>query len=115
MAARDTIRKKPKDTKGTLRRLLFYVGQYKWILALVFVLCFTSNILALLGPSLAGSAINEAAAGAGKVNFDKVFYYTKRMFICYVLSSLITISINIVMMYISKWIAGKCGKMSLIN
>lgn len=110
MAARDTIRKKPKDTKGTLRRLLFYVGQYKWILALVFVLCFTSNILALLGPSLAGSAINEAAAGAGKVNFDKVFYYTKRMFICYVLSSLITISINIVMMYISKWIAGKMRK-----
>lgn len=110
MAARDTIRKKPKDTKGTLRRLLLYVGQYKWILALVFVLCFTSNILALLGPSLAGSAINEAAAGAGKVNFDKVFYYTKRMFICYVLSSLITISINIVMMYISKWIAGKMRK-----
>lgn len=110
MAARDTIRKKPKDTKGTLRRLLFYVGQYKWILALVFVFCFTSNILALLGPSLAGSAINEAAAGAGKVNFDKVFYYTKRMFICYVLSSLITISINIVMMYISKWIAGKMRK-----
>lgn len=110
MAARDTIRKKPKDTKGTLRRLLFYVGQYKWILALVFVLCFTSNILALLGPSLAGSAINEAAAGARKVNFDKVFYYTKRMFICYVLSSLITISINIVMMYISKWIAGKMRK-----
>lgn len=110
MAARDTIRKKPKDTKGTLRRLLFYVGQYKWILALVFALCFTSNILALLGPSLAGSAINEAAAGAGKVNFDKVFYYTKRMFICYVLSSLITISINIVMMYISKWIAGKMRK-----
>lgn len=110
MAARDTIRKKPKDTKGTLRRLLFYVGQYKWILALVFVLCFTSNILALLGPSLAGSAINEAAAGAGKVNFDKVFYYTKRMFICYVLSSLITISINIVMMYISKWITGKMRK-----
>ena len=110
MAARDTIRKKPKDTKGTLRRLLFYVGQYKWILALVFVLCFTSNILALLGPSLAGSAINEAAAGAGKVNFDKVFYYTKRMFICYVLSSLIIISINIAMMYISKWIAGKMRK-----
>ena len=58
MAARDTIRKKPKDTRGTLIRLLSYIGQYKWILLLVFALCFVSNILALLGPSLAGSAIN---------------------------------------------------------
>lgn len=110
MAARDAIRKKPKNTKGTLKRLLSYIGQYTWILILIFVLCFISNILALLGPSLAGSAINEAAAGAGKVNFDHVFYYAKRMLICYVLSSLITISINIVMMYVSKWIARKMRK-----
>ena len=107
MAARDTIRKKPKDTKGTLKRLISYIGEYKWILIPVFVLCFTSNILALLGPSLAGAAINAAAAGAGKVDFDKVFYYAKRMFVCYVLSSLITISINILMVYVSKWIARK--------
>lgn len=110
MAARDAIRKKPKNTKGTLKRLLSYIGQYKWILMLIFILCFISNILALLGPSLAGSAINEAAAGAGKVNFDNVFYYAKRMLFCYVLSSLITISINIVMMYVSKWIARKMRK-----
>lgn len=110
MAARDTIRKKPKDTKGTLKRLLSYMGQYKLILIIIFLLCFISNILALLGPSLAGSAINEAAAGVGKVHFDKVFYYAKRMLICYVLSSVITISINIVMVYVSKWIAKKMRK-----
>lgn len=88
-------------------RVLSYIGQYKWILLLVFALCFVSNILALLGPSLAGSAINEAAAGAGKVNFERVLYYAKRMLICYVLSSLITISINIIMAFVSKRIAGK--------
>lgn len=110
MAARDTIRKKPKDTKGTLKRLLSYMGQYKLILIIIFLLCFISNILALLGPSLAGSAINEAAAGVGKVHFDKVFYYAERMLICYVLSSVITISINIVMVYVSKWIAKKMRK-----
>lgn len=110
MAARDTIRKKPKDTRGTLIRLLSYIGQYKWILLLIFALCFVSNILALLGPSLAGSAINEAAAGAGKVNFERVFYYAKRMLICYVLSSLLTISINMVMACVSKRIAGKLRK-----
>lgn len=91
-------------------RVLSYIGQYKWILLLVFALCFVSNILALLGPSLAGSAINEAAAGAGKVNFERVLYYAKRMLICYVLSSLITISTNMVMAFVSKRIAGKLRK-----
>lgn len=110
MAARDTIRKKPKDTKGTLKTLLSYIGQYKWILLFVFVMCFVSNILALLGPDLAGSAINEASAGAGKVNFQEVIYYAERMLFCYVLSSVITILINMVMMFVSKWIARKMRK-----
>lgn len=105
MAARDTIRKKPKDTKAAFRRLLHYIKKYRWVLLLVFTLCFASNILALLGPSLAGSAINEAAAGVGKVNFDRVFYFGKRMLFCYVLSSLITVSVNIIMMHVSKGIA----------
>lgn len=109
MAARDTVCKKPKDTKGTFKRLLRYIGHYKWILMLVFALCFTSNFLALLGPGMAGAAINEAA-GAGKVNFDRVFYYARRMLIFYVLSSLLTISINIIMMFVSKWIAERMRK-----
>ena len=71
MAARDSIRKKPKDTKGTLRRLLSYIGEYKWFLILILVLCFVSNILSLLGPSYAGNAINAATAGTGKRQFDK--------------------------------------------
>ena len=107
MARMDTVKRKPKDARGTFRRLLSYIGQYKWILAGVFLLCFVSNILALLGPGLAGSAINEAAAGAGKVNFERVFYYAKRMLFCYVLSSVITIVIHMIMMKVSRWIAKK--------
>ncbi|MCD7868323.1 MAG: ABC transporter ATP-binding protein/permease [Clostridiales bacterium] len=99
--------KKPKDTRGTLRRLIAYMADYKWILLLVLLLCLVSNILALLGPGLAGSAINEAAAGVGKVNFQKVFYYAKWMLLCYGCSSALTIAINVVMMYVSKWIAQK--------
>ncbi len=107
MASRETIRKKPKDTKGTLLRLISYIGEYKLILSAVLILCVVSNILALLGPSLAGSAIHEAEAGVGKVNFDRVFYYVKRMLLYYVSSSLLIIFINIVMMYVSRWIARK--------
>ncbi len=110
MAKRDTILKKPKDTKGTLKRMLRYVADFKWILALVLVLCLTSNVLALLGPSLAGNAIDAAAAGKAKVDFDKVYYYARRMLICYLTSSVLSISINIIMMYVSRWIARKMRK-----
>lgn len=110
MASREAIRKKPKDTKGTLLRLLTYMAEYKWVMIVVLILCIISNVLALLGPSLAGSAINEAAAGEGKVNFENVFYYAKWMLIVYVASSLITISISAIMMHISRYIAKKMRK-----
>ena len=110
MASRDAVLKKPKDTKGTFIKLLRYLKDVKWILAVVVLLSITSNILSLLGPSLAGNAINEAAAGAGKVNFDKVYYYAKRMLIFYLSSSALSITINIIMMYVSRYIAKKMRK-----
>ncbi|MBQ9197451.1 MAG: ABC transporter ATP-binding protein [Clostridia bacterium] len=105
MAKRDTVMRKPKDTKGTLRRMLVFLGPYKLVILLIAVLCVVSNLLSLWGPNLAGSAINEAAAGKGKVNFERVSYYALRMLICYLASSLLTILINVVMVNTSKRVA----------
>ena len=102
MARRDSIMHKPNDARGTLGRMLAFLGPFRLLIALVAVLCVLSNALALWGPNLAGSAINEAAAGAGKVNFSRVWYYAVRMLICYGVSSLLTISIHAVMMNVSK-------------
>jgi len=102
MARRDSIMRKPHDAKGTLRRMLAYLGQFRWVLLAIFALCVLSNVLSLLGPRLAGSAINEAAAGAGKVNFERVYYFALRMLLCYVASSLLTVSINMCMTLVSK-------------
>lgn len=110
MARRDAVLKKPKDTKGTIIRLLKYVADFKWILIGALILCLTSNVLSLLGPYLAGKAINEAAAGVGKVNFDNVFYYASRMLIFYLSSSALSISINMIMMYMSRRISRKMRK-----
>lgn len=107
MPSKQTVMNKPKDTKGALRRLLSYVSGYRRILIMALLLSFAGNVAGLLGPSLAGSAINEAAAGAGKVNFPMVLFYAKRMLLCYMISSLLTISINVLMMYVSKDIAKK--------
>ena len=102
MARRDSIMHKPKDTRGALRRMLAFLGPFRWLILLVAVLCLVSNLLALWGPNLAGSAINEAAAGKGKVDFDRVRYFALRMLICYASSSLLTISIHFIMMNVSK-------------
>lgn len=110
MAQFDSVRKKPKDTKGTFLRMMSYLGQYRNVIFGVFLLCFASNVLSLLGPGLAGKAINEAAAGKGQVNFDKVTYYVIRMLFCFLGSSILTVLINIIMVYVSKWISRKMRK-----
>ena len=79
MAKRDAVMRKPKDTRGALRRLLLYLGPWKYVIAGVIILSFVSNLLNLWGPNLAGNAIREAAAGAGKVNFDAVWHTARLM------------------------------------
>ena len=102
MARRDTVMQKPKDTRGALTRLLAMLGPFRWMILLVAVLCVTSNLLSLLGPRLAGSAISEAAAGKGKVNFERVTYFAGRMLACYLTASLLTILIHTLMVNVSK-------------
>ena len=72
MARRDSIMTKPKDSKGAFRRLLRFLGPFRYMILFVALLSVLSNFLSLLGPNLAGSAINEVAAGKGQVNFDRV-------------------------------------------
>ena len=100
----------PKDGKKALRRILSYVKEFRLLIILALILSFTSNILSLIGPSLAGKAINEAAAGAGKVDFSKVLYYVKYMLLFYVSSSLISLGISIMMTMVAKFTARKLRK-----
>ncbi len=102
MARRDTVAKKPKDTRGTLRRMLRYLGPYRYVILLVALLSLVSNVLSLWGPNLAGSAISEAAAGKGKVNFERVAHYAGLMLICYTASSLLGFGISVMMTVVSK-------------
>ena len=98
---------RPKDTRGTLRRTLQYLASYKYLFFSIVFLCFVSNVLSLMGPKYAGLAINEAAAGMGRVNFQKVRFYATRMLLVYVASSAMTFVINVGMTYLSKWVARK--------
>ncbi len=103
--ARDTVMKKPKDTRGTLRRMLGYLGPWKYLILGVVLLSLVSNMLNLWGPGLAGSAIREAAVGAGKVNFEAVGRYARLMLLCYAGSALLGFMISLIMTVISKRMA----------
>ena len=70
--------KKPKNAKSTLQRVIRYLAAYRFVILGIFLLCILSNVLSLMGPSFAGSAVNAAAAGKGKVDFPVVFVYAKK-------------------------------------
>ena len=105
MAKRDTVLRRPRDARGTARRLLRYLGPFRWVIAGVALMSLVSNVLSLWGPHLAGLAISEAAAGAGKVHFERVGYYAGRMLGCYLASSVLGFVISLVMTTVSKRMA----------
>lgn len=111
MAQEQRLKKdKPKNARGAFKRLLTYSMTYKYILLLVLVLCLFSNVLSLFGPDLAGKAINEAAAGAGKVNFSAVYNYAFKMLLCYVTSSILSYIISVIMMHVGRRLAKQLRK-----
>ena len=100
-------KEKPQNAKGALRRLLQYILPFRWQM-LLFCLCtLLSNLGSLLGPKLAGHAINAAAAGAGQVDFPLVLHYALQMLLVYVFSVLLSFIVNIGMVRLSRRVAEK--------
>ena len=65
---------KKKMNKGTVKRVLAYVGRYKIHLAFSIILAALSVAVSLYIPVLAGSAI-DTVAGAGRVDFEALMPY----------------------------------------
>ena len=102
---RGNVSSKPKDTKGTLRRVLKYLMRYRWVVIALFVCALLSNVGSLLGPSFAGKAIRAADAGAGEVDFPTVWFYAKCMLIAYLTGNILSFVINQGMMRVSRRVA----------
>lgn len=103
-------REKPKDVKTTLKRLWKYLFFYKWKLLVALILAVATNLFALIGPYLSGKAIDAIEFGYEKVQFDKVYYYAILMIIFYLLSSIFSYLLAILMMRIGKTIVVKMRK-----
>ena len=95
---------KKLNTRALLLRLWKYMGRNRVLLVLALVLSLTSSLLALYGPKLSGKAIN-AITGPGNVDFDIVFHCVALMVFFYVVSSLLTYLLNVVVIRMSRAIS----------
>lgn len=70
---------KPKDFKGTMKKLTGYLGRYKVTIIFVWALSIVSTVFMVLGPRILGKATDELftgilskIAGTGDVDFAKI-------------------------------------------
>ena len=55
--------RKAKDFKGTLKKLLKYLGTYKVSLAFVVIFAISSAVFSIIGPKISGQATTEIFNG----------------------------------------------------
>lgn len=94
---------RPEGKKtAILLRLSRYFTAHAWMLLAAVFLTVTSNLLALVGPSLSGSAIDAIGIGPGQTDFPTVFYYCGLMIVFYILSSLLSYLLSVLMIHLSQ-------------
>ena len=92
---------RPKK-KYILLRLWKYLYQFKHLMLLAALLTVASNLLALVGPMLSGYAIDAIEPGQGSVVFHEVFYYAALMICFYIISSVMSYFLAIIMIKLSR-------------
>jgi ATP-binding cassette subfamily B protein len=70
---------KPRDFKGTLTKLIKYLGQYKVLILVVWIFAIASTIFAIAGPKVLGKATTKLfegvlamIAGSGSIDFGYI-------------------------------------------
>ena len=86
---------------AVILRTLKYLFQHKIMLTIVALLTISSNLLALVAPSLSGKAI-DAIVGPGNVDYDTVFLNCALMLGFYVISALLGFANSVVMINLSR-------------
>lgn len=93
---------KLRDSRKILPRLWKYVYRYKWLGLLALALSLFGNLLALIGPMLSGLAIDAIGKEMGMVQFDRVFFYCGLMLIFFLVSSVLSYILSVLMIHLSQ-------------
>lgn len=86
---------KPKDFKGTMKKLFAYVSQYKVSLCIVIAFAIGSTIFAIVGPKILGNAttelytglVSKISGGAG-IDFSRIAEILLFLLCLYIVSAL---------------------------
>ncbi|NHC38637.1 ABC transporter ATP-binding protein [Bacillus sp. MM2020_1] len=81
---------KPKNFKGTLKRLWQYFGKERKMLTIIFIFIVLDSSLMLLAPFLIGKAIDAMRVNGGKVDFGFLEIMIVILVAAYVIDSLLT-------------------------
>lgn len=101
---------RPKDKKGAMVRLISYIVKYRVYLFAAVILGTAGNVAALVGPMIAGKAIDVISTGKGNVNFNKVMFYVVCLFIFYIISSVMTYILSTIMIKLGRKVANDMRK-----
>lgn len=108
---------KAKDFKGTLKKLVSYLGAYKIAVFFVMIFAIASTIFNIWGPKILSKAITELFnglikkyQGTGDINFDKIGGILLFMLGLYVVASLFGIIQGWIMSTISQKITYRMRK-----
>ncbi len=85
---------KPRDFKGTLNKLIQYLGHYKLLILFVWILAIASTAAAIFGPKILGNATTELfsgvkaeLAGTGTIDFTAIGNILLQALLLYVFSA----------------------------
>ncbi|HHX56632.1 MAG TPA: ABC transporter ATP-binding protein, partial [Clostridiales bacterium] len=108
---------KAKDFKGTLSKLINYIGRYKFSVFAVIILSIGSTVFNIVGPKQLGKAINEIfyglqdkIKGTGGINFDAIKKVLLILLVLYAISSLLSFIQGWVMTTVSQKVCYRLRK-----
>lgn len=100
--AKRTDMGKKADKGYIFKRLFKYLGRHKLLIAVCIVLVIVGNVIALLGPSLSGKAIDAIGRKAGEADFGLVGKYTSLMIVFYIVSGVMNYVLSILLIKLSR-------------
>lgn len=108
---------KAKDFKGSMKKLIAYLGGYKWAFLLVFIFAIGSTIFTIIGPTILGNAITEIVNGlidkisGGKgIDFDALGRILLLLLGLYGLSALLSLIQGLITSEIAQRVSYKFRK-----
>jgi ATP-binding cassette, subfamily B, multidrug efflux pump len=81
---------KPKNFKGTLKRLWHYIGKERKLLTVIFLFILVDSALMLSTPYLIGKSIDAMSTPSGKVNFGILEAAVFTLFVAYIGDGVLT-------------------------